>query len=159
MADCVGCGYCCSKVICSVGVRAYNALKSPCPGLIWDQEANRHWCKLARMSGQQGIDYRAELFINTGCSSSLFNDWREDIHDRTFNKVYKQVKMDKYFKLFIYALSKQWMSGDVLALTIGHWIMKLREEGVDESIIEGLVGEIQYIFGENRASYLKDFLG
>jgi hypothetical protein len=35
------------------------------------------------MKGQQGIDYREELAIGTACSSTLCNDWRENIQDRT----------------------------------------------------------------------------
>jgi len=81
--SCIGCGYCCSVAICIPGQRAYNILKGLCPGLVWDEEANRHWCKLALLKGQQGIDYREELAIDIACSSTMFNDWRENVQDRT----------------------------------------------------------------------------
>lgn len=159
--SCIGCGYCCSVRLCDAGQRAYNAYKPPCPGLIWDEEKNRHWCKLALLPGDLGLRYREELAIGTACSSTLFNDWRESIQDKTgaTEKKHKIVEMDRYFKLFIHAMSKQMMSGDLKSLIIMTWARSLKEEGIPEEIIEALVKEVYYIFNENYPSYFKNFTG
>lgn len=159
--SCIGCGYCCSVRLCDAGQRAYNATIPPCPGLIWDEEAHRHWCKLAKLPGDLGFRYREELAIGTACSSSLFNDWRENVKDRTgaVEKKYKMVKLDKYFKVFLHAVSKQWMSGDLKNLIVMMWSRELIEAGVDPVTVEAMVREVHHIFKEGQPSYLKDFMG
>jgi hypothetical protein len=127
---------------------------------VWDEESHRHWCKLAKLNGDLGLKYREELAIGTACSSTLFNDWREDIHDRT-NKVVtlRVVELDKYFKVFIHVLSKQFISGDVKYMVIRHWAHLLREAGVPEYTIEAMLKEIVYIFTENTPSFMSSFMG
>ena len=43
MGDCIGCGYCCAKAPCHVGVASYGPV-APCPGLVFDDD--RFWCRL-----------------------------------------------------------------------------------------------------------------
>ena len=158
--SCIGCGYCCSVAICVPGQRAYNILKGTCPGLVWDEDANRHWCKLAKMQGQRGIDYREELAIGTACSSTMFNDWRENIQDRTgaTEKKFKIVEMDRYFKLFIHSLSKQFMSGELKYMIVMMWARDMVKIGVDEDTVKAMVKEINHIITEGSPSYLKGFM-
>jgi hypothetical protein len=152
-SDCIGCGYCCSVATCGLGLKAYGVHTTLCPGLVWDKESNRHWCKLAQMKGQLGVDYRSELYIGSGCSSTLFNEWREDIRDRTVKEVVKEVRLDKYFALFVHALSKQWMGGDLKSLIVMMWEHQLREAEVDEDTIDGLIKEVYYILTQGMPSY------
>jgi len=69
---CVGCGYCCKKTICYVGLRLYGLNLDHCPGLIWSEEDQRHYCKPAMYSKK----IKHELSIGAGCCSSL-NTWRK----------------------------------------------------------------------------------
>jgi hypothetical protein len=79
---CIGCGYCCSKVTCLFGAEVYGA-QSPCPGLVWDEEAGRHFCKLLLESTGWPHEFLGEgLAIGAGCSSALFNTWRKDLQCR-----------------------------------------------------------------------------
>lgn len=75
MADCVGCGYCCLRAMCSVGIREYGEDEGRCPYLVWLND--RYWCDLVL---SKRINWR-ELATGFGCSSSL-NDWRRDVKFR-----------------------------------------------------------------------------
>ena len=76
---CVGCGYCCITANCG-------AFSTPeCPALIWDQDKQRHFCKLCLLPGKIGKDFRDSLYIGKGCCSNL-NTWRNNIINRTNTK-------------------------------------------------------------------------
>lgn len=158
MADCVGCGFCCTKSVCAAGLRIHGPV-TKCPSLIWDEEKGRHICKLVTIPGDIGLRYRKELYIGDGCCASMFNTWRDNLQDRTDSKKYEIVKMDKYFKLFLHSLGKQWISGDVINLTIGGFVGDLRRLNTSEEKIGELVKEIAHTITQNRASYLEEFLG
>ena len=65
--QCVGCGFCCLRAPC-----VHSSLKfgrqDRCPALKWDDEKSRYFC-----TEYQELDW----LMNTGCSSPLFNDWRD----------------------------------------------------------------------------------
>lgn len=157
MADCVGCGYCCMKTICAAGERIYGPVKQ-CPSLIWDENAKRHYCELVMKPGEIGERYRKELFIGAGCSSSLFNDWRENIQDRTGKTKNEIIQLDKFFKLFLYNLSRQFVSKEVIYLTVHGTIRDMVKVGTPKEVVDEVVKEINHILTENRASYLDSFM-
>jgi hypothetical protein len=72
---CVGCGYCCSKGVCMSGVLHFETIQPPCPGLIWDEEARRHWCKLVL---EEIGNIKEAVAIGFGCASSS-NSYRRRI--------------------------------------------------------------------------------
>ena len=158
MADCVGCGWCCTKAVCAAGLRIYGPV-SVCPALIWDEEKQRHLCKIVMIDGDIGFRYKLELSIGAGCCASMFNSWRDNIQDRTNKPKNKIIEIDKYFKLFLYNLGKQWISGDVKALTIMGFISDLERQEVNSEEIKEIVKEVVHILKENRSSYLENFLG
>jgi hypothetical protein len=58
-------------------------LDKPCKGLVWDEEQGRHLCKLMlEATGQLREFIGKGLAIGGGCSSSLFNTWREELRCR-----------------------------------------------------------------------------
>lgn len=70
---CVGCGFCCCKAVCVVGI-AHGAgarVDTPCTFLSYGD--GRHWCSLVTDHTVPGNAIHAD----TGCSSALFNDWRK----------------------------------------------------------------------------------
>jgi len=69
---CVGCGYCCLKTQCILSVEMYGPQET-CPALSWN--GLRHVCEHAKT-------HETDLAIGAGCCASLFNSWRDDIHDR-----------------------------------------------------------------------------
>ena len=76
---CVGCGYCCSTAPCALG-HTFGATKSPCTFLI--EDGGRKWCVLIQAAERTCIPEMVEKFkesiaIGGGCSSTLFNDVRE----------------------------------------------------------------------------------
>lgn len=73
---CVGCGYCCLKVMCWIGLRKYGFEKR-CPALTWSDTSNRYYCKLAKEDATIADD----LSVGDGCSSNL-NTWRTDVKER-----------------------------------------------------------------------------
>jgi len=71
-SDCVGCGYCCLKAMCSTGIGFYGRSVERCPYLIWIEDKYR--CQLV-------LDNKAKVATGFGCSSSL-NSWRQDVKFR-----------------------------------------------------------------------------
>jgi len=75
---CIGCGYCCQKTVCFLGQqRDVKANDVPCPMLIWDGQ--RHWCKIILQEPR----LHEEVAIGKGCPSTLYNNFRVDIQNRT----------------------------------------------------------------------------
>ena len=69
---CVGCGYCCIKVQCAISHHNFGSQKR-CSALKWN--GVRYICELAEK-------HHTDLAIDAGCSSTLFNEWREEIKER-----------------------------------------------------------------------------
>ena len=69
---CVGCGYCCTQVICAAGRMIYGHYKKPCPSLA--RTGNRYVCSLYL---DDPLCYGEILEIGGGCCSPL-NPWRMD---------------------------------------------------------------------------------
>lgn len=157
MVDCVGCGFCCLKAPCIIAVRLYGPI-SKCPLLIWDKEKKRHLCKLCILPGELGERYRKELYIGEGCCCSLCNDWRDNIQDRTGSEKNKFIELDKYFKIFLHCISKQWISGDTVELTLYAMKDSLERSNVSKEESEEICKEIRHIFKQNKASYLEGFI-
>jgi hypothetical protein len=66
---CVGCGYCCKKVPCSLSVYLHADKPWPhheCPELIFRD--GRWWCKIALEEPELA---KEELYIGAGCCSPL----------------------------------------------------------------------------------------
>jgi len=162
-AECVGCGYCCMKAPCAASSRLYPGV-THCPQLVWSDDLSRYLCKLALLPGEVGERYRKELAINAGCSSSLFNTWREDVHKRSvteaspYDHVSNPIPPD--FQLFLGILANQWVSGDLLYLTALQLQERLEKDlhYTKEEAAEYIVHVLK-IFNENRKSYVKDFMG
>jgi hypothetical protein len=78
-APCIGCGYCCAKAPCEIASR-YDcwSLETGCEALKWD--GTRHRCLFYLDNPEVIGDI---LAIGWGCSSSLFNSYREEIRDLT----------------------------------------------------------------------------
>jgi len=75
---CIGCGYCCSMP-CTLSYFSGWIVDRKCIMLVWDAKAGRHWCKAIL----DDIADKYNMAIGGGCSSTLFNDWREELKDRT----------------------------------------------------------------------------
>lgn len=79
---CVGCGYCCRKAQCVVGLKAYGGAATYCPGLVWIGSpalpaGGRYYCKLVLDEQARGIVKVAlDLCIGEGCCSSLNTERR-----------------------------------------------------------------------------------
>jgi len=69
---CVGCGYCCLKATCGLGLDTPEG----CEFLQWN--GSRYICL-------QALLHHAELAIGAGCTSSL-NTWRKDVKRRNKNE-------------------------------------------------------------------------
>lgn len=70
VAECMGCGYCCCKAVCAFGRLRGAPVEAPCSFLTYRD--GRHWCALVK---QEPVA-KSHMAIGAGCSSSLFNDWR-----------------------------------------------------------------------------------
>jgi len=78
MSNCIGSGYCCHKNLCFDGVAKHGNMRGPCPSLVWDEEAQRHWCGLVLDGEITG----KSLYIGEGCCQS-WNTWRlQPLKDR-----------------------------------------------------------------------------
>jgi len=74
---CLGCGWCCAKATCALGLATYDILRTigglPCPALYFKR--GRYWCKL------YDPEKYPELF-GYGCGHTLGNSWRKDVKER-----------------------------------------------------------------------------
>ena len=75
---CVGCGYCCLKIMCIVGVLIHGRLEERCPFLKWSKKRVRYICKLVPTMSKEGLE---SLNIGAGCTSNL-NSWRKEVKFR-----------------------------------------------------------------------------
>lgn len=77
--QCVGCGYCCLTAPCFESVVEYelDRLDQKCPGLVWSDEEAMFRCELMLKPGEEGKSFRNKLAAGAGCSSSLFNQYRD----------------------------------------------------------------------------------
>jgi hypothetical protein len=74
---CVGCGFCCTEVICRIGAMIYGHYANPCPALKWDR--SRYVCTLYLSDPSR---YEVFLEIGGGCCFPL-NPWRENVGRKT----------------------------------------------------------------------------
>jgi hypothetical protein len=116
------------------------------------------------LPGQVGERYRQELSIDAGCSSSLFNTWRDDVRERSVAEAqpydYLSNPLPPEFQLFLGVLGKQWISSDVLALTLYTFHVRLRSDlHYTEEEAARYIEYIDRLFNENRKSYVDDFMG
>ena len=155
---CIGCGYCCMKSPCEASLRLYGSIKE-CPQLIWNEQTNRYNCNLMLLPGLIGQGYREELFAGTGCCSSL-NSWRLDVKKRTGIELSTHCNpLPKLLQQFIKCLAAQFVSGDVISLTISSLINMLKNDGYSKKEIHVIVSNIINIFQDNQQSITKDFMG
>ena len=75
---CIGCGYCCSMP-CSMAHFKGMVVDNKCTALYWNELDERHWCGL--VEGDPSLGFH--IAIGAGCSSTMFNTWREELKDRT----------------------------------------------------------------------------
>jgi hypothetical protein len=76
-SECVGCGYCCTTVICRTGAMFYGHYTKPCPALLWN--GTRYVCRLFLSDPPR---YEEFIAIGTGCCFPD-NPWREDVAERS----------------------------------------------------------------------------
>jgi len=73
---CVGCGFCCTEIICRTGAMIYGHYTSPCPALTWLND--RYVCELYVNDPAR---YEHFLEIGGGCCFPA-NPWREAVMKR-----------------------------------------------------------------------------
>lgn len=80
MVECVGCGYCCKKVICWEGIHANRELvekqgnnRGPCPELVFQD--GRYWCRLVLEADEKERKrLKMSIHIGAGCCSNMNSD-------------------------------------------------------------------------------------
>lgn len=163
--ECIGCGYCCSKVICPDGVSYHKitdtSMYSVCPSLIWDESKQRHMCKLIQMpDGALKERYKVSLAIGAGCCSGM-NDWRrQPLRNRTeFNHTDYSNCIPPLMQKFIRSLSRQFISSDTIQLTMHSLKHQLKNDGVPPGDIAKIENDIYRVFTENRSEFIRNFSG
>jgi hypothetical protein len=113
------------------------------------------------LPGDVGLAYRSELYAGTECSSSLFNDWRKDIRQRTqITDKYQKNPLSLDLQIFAKALaSEPFLSSDTLHIAVYGFINELQKKGYEKKESEYLGSWLQHVLFENRNSFAKDFMG
>lgn len=75
--ECSGCGYCCLKAMCNVGIRMLGRSVDRCPYLFWSDRDGRYWCELV-LTKKISLEV---LTTGFGCTSNM-NSWRKDVKNR-----------------------------------------------------------------------------
>jgi hypothetical protein len=153
--DCIGCGFCC-QTPCYVSARIYPGAK-PCPALKWNGE--RHVCDLMTLPGSLGAEYRKELYAGDGCCSNL-NSWRrEPLQDRTKKEEPVMETLPEIFQIFLHCLGREFVSPDVLYLTILSTISELNKRGYTKEKIERISKLINHYLKGEESSFKRSFMG
>ncbi len=160
---CVGCGYCCLQAKCVAADRLYPCSKI-CPQLIWSEEDNRYYCGMMLVGGLVGAAYKKELAAGTGCSSALFNSWRNNIKNRIPDKIDSPdytSPINREFQIFLRCLgSEPFISSDTFKLATTSFVRELQKLGYYDKPEAEKVGKIILSYIENnRRSLFKDFTG
>jgi len=155
--ECVGCGYCCMKTPCDVSRRLYPGA-TVCPQLIWSDKKERYICGLMSIKTSLGEEYKKELHAGTGCCCSL-NSWRNDVKKRVSIEATYVNPIPTVMQMFLKALTCQFISWDVIFLTLNHMKNDMLERGYDKSEVDNIIQGIIYIFTNNRSSFTKEFMG
>jgi hypothetical protein len=74
---CIGCGFCCTEIICRTAAMIYGHYTNPCPSLAWD--GDRYICALYRSDPDR---YEFFLEIGGGCCFPM-NPRREHVTKKT----------------------------------------------------------------------------
>jgi len=156
---CVGCGFCCMQAPCAASVRLYPGAKI-CPQLIWDEALERYLCGLMQLPGSVGLAYKQELYAGAGCCSNL-NSWRRNVKNRhPVDKKDKLLTIDPMFQLFLNCLGREWISSDVLVLTVSAFMLKLvNHMDMTEDEAQRYGELVTHYMKDNTPSYLKEFMG
>ena len=96
MAECVNCGYCCTKAPCVYGQHRYHCKRGfPCPGLTAD-----NLCEVY-LEGDEGLREEMEgimgVGIGAGCCSPMFNTMREAALKKRAKKNPKKMPMGECY--------------------------------------------------------------
>lgn len=159
--ECIGCGYCCAKTQCVAGIDKFGTSHQPCLGLVWDEEAGRHWCRLGLGSDQSAFFYRQALYMGAGCSSAMFNEWRTDLKDRTkvlFDRPF-QSPIPAIMQIFLRSLGRQFITGDCIELMLSDFNTSLLKQDYEEETIRIYIKWIKKYITENRSSFSTEFMG
>lgn len=156
--ECVGCGYCCIKTPCEAARRLYPGV-TECPQLTWVDDSGRYICNLMTLPEPLGGDYRKQLYAGEGCCCSL-NSWRQNVRRRIPEMTRTSMNpLPELMQLFIGSLSKQMISTDVMALTLGSLQQSLEARNYDDYEIELIMKSIIHLFKNNRSSFIENFVG
>lgn len=156
MAECVGCGYCCIKTPCAASKRLYPSA-TKCPQLEWKED--RYVCGLMEISGPLGEQYRKELYAGEGCCCSL-NSWRQDVKQRCVDLDRTNFNpLPELMQMFIVCAAQEFMSGDVIALLLNRFKLKLERKGYEEAEIDNIIKACMYTFKQNRSGFMTEFMG
>lgn len=157
MKNCVGCGYCCIKAPCEACRRIYPGA-TECPALYWNEEKKMYRCKLMELPGDVGRGFREEIYANTGCSSTLGNEWRNDVRPR-FKQTTFVNPLPRIFQIFINCLGKNFVSPDAIFLATLDMKTTLVKDGYDKQEVEAICTSIINGFKNNRSKQQEEFMG
>jgi hypothetical protein len=156
---CVGCGFCCLTAPCEASRRLYRGT-GKCSFLLWVEDESRYKCELMMFAGPLGEAYRKELHAGAGCSSTLFNAWRTDVKKRDSIDINDRWKpLDSIFQVFIKSLSQNFVSRDVISLTLSMMEPELKRRKYTEREIKHINSEIVHMFTQNRRTFDEQFIG
>jgi len=158
VSECVGCGYCCIKTPCDAARRLYPGVQN-CPQLIWVDDTGRYVCGLMLLPEPLGDDYRKQLYAGEGCCSAL-NSWRSNVRRRIPDLTRTSLNpLPELLQLFIGSLSKQFISSDVMFLTLANLERDLEVRNYEEYEISLIINHIVQLFKSNRSSFNESFIG
>jgi hypothetical protein len=137
--------------------RIYGNGLDTCPELKWTGE--RYICNLC-VKPVIGADYKEELYIGAGCCSNL-NSWRQDVKPRRKQDVVllPESNIDPLFQKFLYCLSREWISGDTIYLTLSSLGYELEKDGVPKEEIGNTLKKIGHYLQGGRSKMVKNFMG
>lgn len=79
---CLGSGHCCSKALCALGVQRHGLRPGPCPSLVKDEAADRHFCgEILKLAGEERKQLEDDLGIGAGCCANM-NQARSELARR-----------------------------------------------------------------------------
>jgi|GEM_PF-1245968 len=153
---CIGCGYCCLKSRCVASVRLYPTA-DVCPFLEWN--GKRHICKLMLLPGEVGRSYRKELYAGEGCCASLNSWYYKPLKNRIPQNNVDDVEIPSVMQHFLASLGRQFISSDVIYLSLMDTKGRLEKNGWDEKDAITFIEKCLFYLKQQRRSDVEDFIG
>jgi hypothetical protein len=127
-----------------------------CPELVWNENGKNWRCRLMTLAGSLGEKYKEELYAGEGCCAGLNTDRHKIPTPQDINPDSIKYPLSLEVKILLKAMASQFVSGDLITLTMFAVKAMLDEKGLNG---DEFVNSATFWLKENRFRRVDDFMG